>query len=67
MSLRVWMPLTGDLRNNGLSNTTITNNGAVVNDNGKRLVYINTGKFCRDGYLNLVTEQDENGKWHLVE
>lgn len=40
---------------------------AVVNDNGKRLVYINTGKFCRDGYLNLVAEQDENGKWHLVE
>ena len=40
---------------------------AVVNDNGKRLVYINTGKFCRDGYLNIVTEQDENGKWHLVE
>lgn len=35
MSLRVWLPLTGDLRNNGLSTTTITNNGAVVNDNGK--------------------------------
>lgn len=35
MSLRVWLPLTGDLRNNGLSNTTITNNGSVVDDNGK--------------------------------
>ena len=35
MSLRVWLPLNGDLRNNGLSNITVTNNGATIDNNGK--------------------------------
>ena len=35
MSLQVWLPLNGDLRNQGLSDVTITNNGATVNANGK--------------------------------
>ena len=35
MSLRVWLPLTGDLRNNGLSDVTVTNNGATVDNSGK--------------------------------
>lgn len=35
MSLQVWLPLNGDLRNQGLSKTSITNNGATINDNGK--------------------------------
>lgn len=35
MSLQVWLPLNGDLRNNGVKNIKITNNGATVNDNGK--------------------------------
>ena len=35
MSLRVWLPLNGDLRNNGLSNAVITNNGTTVDNNGK--------------------------------
>ena len=39
----------------------------VVNDNGNKLTYYNTGKFSRDGFLNIVVEQDDSGKWHLVE
>ena len=35
MSLIVWLPLNGDLENQGLSNITITNNGATVDNNGK--------------------------------
>lgn len=35
MSLKVWLPLDGDLRNLGCSDVTITNNGATVNNDGK--------------------------------
>lgn len=35
MSLQVWLPLNGDLHNQGLSDITIINNGATINSNGK--------------------------------
>lgn len=35
MSLQVWLPLNGDLHNQGLSDTVITNNGATIDNNGK--------------------------------
>ena len=35
MSLRVWLPLTGHLNNQGLDDITVTNNGATVDNSGK--------------------------------
>lgn len=35
MSLRVWLPFDGDLKNKGLSNISVTNNGATIDNNGK--------------------------------
>lgn len=35
MALQVWLPLNGDLTNQGLSNVTVTNNGATVDNSGK--------------------------------
>ena len=35
MALQVWLPLNGDLHNQGLTNITTTNYGATINDSGK--------------------------------
>ena len=35
MALRVWLPLNGTLENRGISDVTVTNNGATVDNNGK--------------------------------
>ena len=35
MSLQIWLPLNGNLDNQGLSNVTINNHGATVDNNGK--------------------------------
>lgn len=49
MALQVWLPLDGDLRNQGLSPVTITNSGATVNNNGK------IGKCYYFGGQNQIT------------
>ena len=35
MSLKIWLPLNGNIENQGLVDVTITNNGATVDNNGK--------------------------------
>lgn len=35
MALQVWLPLNGDLKNNGLLDISVVNHGAIVNTNGK--------------------------------
>ena len=35
MALQIWLPLDGNLENQGLANIEIINNGATINDNGK--------------------------------
>ena len=35
MALQVWLPLNGNLNNQGLANVTVTNSGATVNSAGK--------------------------------
>ena len=49
MSLQVWLPLNGDLIQQGLSNATATNHGATVNNNGK------IGKCYQNTASNYIT------------
>lgn len=58
MSLQVWLPLTKDLRQQGLSNITVTNNGATFNTNGKLggcYSVDNVKQIGRNNCLNLGT------------
>lgn len=57
MSLRVWLPLNGNLNNQGLSDVAITNNGTTVNNSGK------IGKcYAFDGsqFITLVSDDIQN-------
>ena len=58
MSLMVWLPLNGDLTNQGLSNITIAASGAVVNATGKiGSCYSFDGS---DDYISLVGDSINN-------
>ena len=53
MALRVWLPLNGDLKNKGISDITVTNNGATVDNNGKiGKCYSFNGNYIKTDYLN---------------
>lgn len=58
MSLQIWLPMNGDINNQGLANATITNTGAVVNNNGKigKCYQFGTGT----SYMNINKETVTN-------
>lgn len=51
MSLQVWLPLTKDLRQQGLLNATVTNNGATYSSTGGKL----GGCYIFDGVDDAIT------------
>lgn len=57
MALQVWLPLDGNLYNRGLSDVTITNNGAVVDNNGKigKCYYFNGSSYIRITVPTAIT------------
>lgn len=61
MSLRVWLPLNGSLENKGLDDVTVTNNGAVVDNNGK------IGKCYSFGTENSYITVDSEPIKHFIE
>lgn len=54
MSLRVWLPLDGDLHNQGCTNITVINSGATVNTNGKigNCYYFNASSYLYENTYN---------------
>ena len=56
MSLQVWLPLNGDLHNQGLTNIIMMNNGATVNNNGKigKCYYFNGNSYLQTSSLSGV-------------
>lgn len=50
MSLKIWLPLNGDLHNQGLSNIIVTNHGATVDNNGKigKCYYFNANAYLNE-------------------
>ena len=60
MSLRIWLPLNGDLRNNGIDDVTITNNGATVDNNGKigKCYYFNGSSYIDTGCTESIGTGD---------
>jgi UDP-2,3-diacylglucosamine pyrophosphatase LpxH len=38
----------------------------TLNESGRELTYINTGKFVRDGCINVISEQTKDYRWHLI-
>ncbi len=60
MSLQVWLPLTKDLRQQGLSNVTVTNNGAIYSATNGKLggCYVLDGSNDRIQISNLPQPQN---------
>lgn len=66
MSLQVWLPLTGNLHNQGLSDATIINGDITANDNGKIGKCVKTGNSAIDLRYDGATTNTESlsiGGW----
>lgn len=65
MSLQVWLPLNGNLNNQGLSEVTVTNNGATVDSNGKigSCYSFDTGKYLTVTKPVALTEEISYSCW----
>ena len=60
MSLQVWLPLDGDLRNQGLTDIIVTNNGATIDNNGKigKCYNFNGSSYIDTGYKESIGTGD---------
>ena len=75
MSLKIWLPLNGDLENKGASAITITNKGATINNNGKigqcycpatiNLTNLNGLSFDNSSYCFWAKTSSTNS-WQLI-
>lgn len=78
--LKVWLPLNGDLRNQGTADVTVTNSGATVDNSGKmgKCYYLNANKlsftnprvgdwnkFTVCGWVKLADGYTANNGFHL--
>ena len=66
MALQVWLPLNGNLDNQGIDNTTVTNNGATVDNNGKIgkcYSFNGTSKYLRINEKVITTSQYSIAFW----
>ena len=65
MSLQVWLPLNGNLNNQGLSEVTVTNSGATVDSNGKigSCYSFNTGKYLAVTRPVAITKEISYSCW----
>ena len=65
MSLQVWLPLNGNLNNQGLSEVTVTNNGATIDSNGKigSCYSFDTGKYLTVTKPASITKEISYSCW----
>lgn len=65
MSLQVWLPLNGNLNNQGLSDVTVTNSGATIDSNGKigSCYSFDTGKYLTVTKPAAITKEISYSCW----
>ena len=78
MALQVWLPLNGNLKNQGTAKVTVTNSGNTINNNGKigscYLInknnvititenFFNTNEFTFSFWLKMASNMGNNTAW----